>query len=117
MKGIRFPLLIALATFALALKVLSSLAFTDAWRQLKPQFEARGHKLNLVLEPSGRIAKRVSDGEAGDAILNTTSSIDALSKDGKVVAGTSKYVASSAVGISVRKGGPKPDISTPEALK
>ena len=65
--------------------MLSSLAFTDAWRHPKPQFEARGHKLNLVLEPSGKIAKRVSDGEAGDAILNTTSSIDGLSKDGKVV--------------------------------
>src|SRR5215813_6648245 len=123
MKGIRFPLLIALATlpsnaaWAAELKVLSSLAFTDAWRHLKPQFESRGHKLNLVLEPSGRIAKRVSDGEAGDAILNTTSSIDGLTKDGKVVAGTSKYVASSAVGISVRRGAPKPDISTPEALK
>lgn len=127
MKGIRFPLLSALAIFAFALqsnsafaaelKVLSSLAFTDAWSHLKPQFEARGHKLNLVLEPSGRIAKRVSDGEAANAILNTTSSIDALSKDGKIVAGTSRYVASSAVGISVRKGAPKPDISTPEALK
>src|SRR5262245_15614257 len=102
MKGIRLPLVNALVTFALALqpdsalaaelKVLSSLAFTDAWRHLKPEFEARGHQLNLVLEPSGRIAKRVSDGEAGDLILNTTSSIDGLSKNGKVVAGTSKYV-------------------------
>ena len=127
MKGFQLRLLMALAIFAFALqsnsalaaelKVLSSLAFTDAWSHLKPQFEARGHKLNLVLEPSGKIAERVSNGEAGDAILNTTSSIDGLSKGGKVVAGTSKYVASSGVGISVRKGAPKPDISTPEALK
>src|SRR5215813_11888579 len=109
MKRIWFPLLSAWATLTCAcqghsasaaeLKVLGSLAFTDAWRQLKPQFEARGHRLDLVLEPSGKIAKRVSDGEAGDLILNTTSSIEALSRDGKVVAGTSKYVASSAVGI------------------
>ncbi len=127
MKGILPSLLNALAisvflvqlgvASAAELKVLSSLAFTDAWRQLKPQFEARGDKLNLVLEPSGRIAKLVSDGEAGDVILNTASSIDALTKDGKVVVGTSKYVASSGVGISVRKGASKPDISTPETLK
>ena len=117
----------ALATSALVLpagvargaelKVFSSLAFTEAWRDLKPKFEARGHKLSLVLAPSGMIAKRVSDGEAGDAIVNTTGSIDGLTKAGKVVAGTSKHVASSGVGISVRKGARRPDISTPEALK
>jgi molybdate transport system substrate-binding protein len=127
MNGILPRILGALATSALVLpagvargaelKVFSSLAFTEAWHHLKPKFEARGHKLNLVLEPSGMIAKRVSDGEAGDAILNTTSSIDGLTKAGKVIASTSKHVASSGVGISVRKGARKPDISTPEALK
>ena len=127
MKRILPCLVSALATSALVLparvargaelKVFSSLAFTEAWHDLKPKFEARGHKLNLVLAPSGMIAKRVSGGEAGDAIVNTTGSIDGLTKAGKVVAGTSKHVASSGVGISVRKGARKPDISTPEALK
>ncbi len=102
---------------AAELKVLSSIAFEDAWHQLQPQFEARGHKLDLVFLPSGMIEKRVSAGEGGDAIVSTADSLERLTRDGKVVAGTSTHVASSAIGISVRKGAPKPDISTPEALK
>ncbi len=102
---------------AAELKVLSSIAFEDAWHQLKPQFEARGHKLSLVFLPSGMIEKRVSAGEQGDAIVSTADSLERLTRDGKVVAGTSTQVARSAIGISVRKGAPKPDISTPEALK
>jgi len=102
---------------AAELKVLSSIAFEDAWHQLKPQFEARGHKLSLVFLPSGMIEKRVSAGEQGDAIVSTADSLERLTRDGKVVAGTSAQVARSAIGISVRKGAPKPDISTPEALK
>jgi molybdate transport system substrate-binding protein len=103
--------------FGTELKVFSSLAFTDAWRVLKPKFEARGHKLEIAVGTSGTIGKRVTEGEAGDAILNTSAGIDALTKQGKVLAGTSKPIASCGVGISVRKGAPKPDISTPEALK
>jgi molybdate transport system substrate-binding protein len=102
---------------AAELKVFSSLAFTNAWRDLKPKFEARGHKLEVILATSGVITKRVTGGEVGDVILNTDSSIDGLIKDGRVLAGTSKRVAGCGVGISVRKGAPKPDISTPEALK
>src|SRR6266851_2551160 len=84
------------APSAAEIKVFSSLAFSDAWRQLKPQFEARGHQLTLVVGTSG---------------------IDALIKDGRIVAGSSRPSAGSGVGISVRKGAPKPDISTPERLK
>jgi molybdate transport system substrate-binding protein len=105
------------AASAAEIKVFSSLAFSDAWRQLKPQFEARGHKLTLVLGTSGMMSKRVGEGEVGDVILSTTSSIDALIKDDRIVAGSSRPVAGSGVGISVRKGAPKPDISTPEKLK
>ncbi len=105
------------APSAAEIKVFSSLAFSDAWRQLKPQFEARGHQLTLVVGTSGMISKRVGEGEVGDVILSTTSSIDALIKDGRIVAGSSRPIAGSGVGISVRKGAPKPDISTPERLK
>src|SRR5712692_5640997 len=105
------------APSAAEIKVFSSLAFSDAWRQLKPQFEARGHQLTLVVGTSGMISKRVGEGEVGDVILSTTSSIDALIKAGRIVAGSSRPIAGSGVGISVRKGAPKPDISTPERLK
>ncbi|HET8531692.1 MAG TPA: substrate-binding domain-containing protein, partial [Methylomirabilota bacterium] len=61
--------------------------------------------------------KRVAEGETGDVIVTTSGGIEGLAKAGKVTAGTSAPVARSQVGLAVRKGAPRPDISTPEALK
>src|SRR5258705_5795822 len=99
------------------LKVLSTTALTEIWHDLKPKFEARGHKLELALQPSGALAKRVLGGETGDAIVTTTAGLEPLDKAGKVVAGTTRMLASSGMGVAVLKGAPKPDISTPEAFK
>jgi molybdate transport system substrate-binding protein len=117
----------ALAALALAaaagaaggadLKVFSTTAFTELWHELKPKFEARGHKLELVLQPSGALAKRIGAGETGDAIVSTSAGVDGLEKSGKVAAGTSRALASSGMGVAVLKGAPRPDISTPEKFK
>ena len=102
---------------AAEIKVLSTVALSDAWHELQPRFEATGHKLTLVLGTSGGINKRIADGEPGDVIVSTSSGIEGLARAGKVTAGTSVPVARSQVGLAVRKGAPRPDISTPEALK
>jgi molybdate transport system substrate-binding protein len=102
---------------AAEVKVLSIIALREAWHELQPKFEASGHKLTLVLGTSGGINKRVAEGEAGDVIVSTSSGIEGLAKDGKVTAGTMRPVAKSRVGLAVLKGAPRPDISTPEALK
>jgi len=105
------------AAAAADLKVFSTTAFTELWRELKPKFEARGHKLELVLQPSGAIGKRIAGGEAGDAIVSTTAGVEALEKGGKLVPGTTRVLASSGMGVAVLKGAPKPDISTPESFR
>jgi len=102
---------------AAEVKVLSTVALRDAWHELQPKFEASGHKLALVLGTSGGINKRVAEGETGDVIVSTSSGIEGLSRDGKVAAGTIGPVAKSQVGLAVLKGAPRPNISTPEALK
>ena len=102
---------------AAEIKVLSTVALSEAWHALQPRFEATGHKLTLVLGTSGGINKRIADGEPGDVIVSTSSGIEGLGRAGKVTAGTSVPVARSQVGLAVRKGAPRPDISTPEALK
>jgi molybdate transport system substrate-binding protein len=117
----------ALAAFALLaaadaagaadLKVFSTTAFTEIWQELKPKFEARGHKLELVLQPSGAIGKRIAGGEAGDAIVSTAAGVEALEKSGKIASGTTRVLASSGMGVAVLKGAPKPDISTPESFR
>ncbi len=99
------------------LKVMSTIALTDAWPGLKPKFEASGHKIDLLLGTGGAINKRIAEGETGDVVVSTTSGIEGLIKDGRVVPGTSRAVARSGVGVAVRKGAPKPDISTADALR
>lgn len=105
------------AATAADLKVFSTTALTEIWHDLKPKFEARGHKLELALQPSGALAKRVLGGETADAIVTTTAGLEPLDKAGKVAAGTTRTLASSGMGVAVLKGAPKPDISTPEAFK
>src|ERR1700694_5575573 len=99
------------------LKVLSTLALSESWHQLKPKFEARGHLIDVVLATGGAISKRIAEGETADVVIGPTSGIEGLVKAGKIVAGTSRPVASSGVGVAVKKGARKPDISTAEALR
>jgi molybdate transport system substrate-binding protein len=111
--------LIAQATFAFAaeLKVISTPALSEVWTELKPKFEATGHKITLVSLASGAITKKVMEGETADVLFSTTGGIETLAKDGKVVAGTGTAIANSGMGVAVLKGAPKPDISTPEKFK
>lgn len=105
------------AACAADLKVFSTIALSDSWPELKPRFEARGHNLELVLQTSGALGKRIEGGETADVIVSTTSGVDSLVQGGKAVAGSSKALAGSAIGVAVLKGAPRPDISTPEAFK
>jgi len=99
------------------LKVFSTNALRDSWPQLKPKFEARGHALELVVQPSGALGKRILGGETGDAILSTVAGVEALDRAGKLVAGTIRPWGGSAIGVAVLKDAPRPDISTPEAFR
>jgi molybdate transport system substrate-binding protein len=61
--------------------------------------------------------KRLADGERYDLVIMSGPSIDELLKSGKIVAGSRVDFAKSGVGVAVRKGAPKPDISSTDALK
>jgi molybdate transport system substrate-binding protein len=63
------------------------------------------------------LVKRIEDGESADVVILSRAGIDALCKLGKIAPGSDVTLASSGVGIAVKAGAPRPDISTPEALK
>jgi len=103
---------------AAEIKVLSTQATEEAYKELIPQFEkASGHKVSTVFTGTLDVQKRVAAGEVYDMLIMASGAIDDYVKSGKVVAGSRTDLAKSGVGVGVRAGGPKPDISTVEALK
>jgi molybdate transport system substrate-binding protein len=108
----------ASACNAAEIKVLSTQATEEAYRELAPQFErASGHKISTIFTGTLDVQKRIAAGETYDVIIMAGPAIDDYVKAGKIVAGSRVDLAKSGVGVAVRSGAPKPDISTTEALK
>jgi molybdate transport system substrate-binding protein len=85
--------------------------------QLIPEFERKtGYKVKATIGSGLGTKKQVIQGEAFDVPIVQPPLGDVIAS-GNVVASTETPLASVAVGIAVRKGAPKPDISTPEAVK
>ncbi len=92
-------------------------AMGSAIEQLAPAFErASGHTLRIVYGPSGALARRLNGGEAADLVIVESKVLDELIKQGKVAPGRTD-LARTAIGIAVRKGAPRPDVSSAEALR
>lgn len=100
------------------IKLLSTTALKTTIDDLTAQFERDTHrKLIAAYAPSTQIAKRVGEGEFADVAISTDARIDDLIKQGRIVAGTRTDIARSAIGVAVRPGTPRPDISSVEGFK
>jgi molybdate transport system substrate-binding protein len=113
-------LFVAQATFAGAaeIKVFSTIGVKGVLEELIPQFEkASGHKLNVTWSTAALLTKRVQDGDVADALILVSGNIDVLTKDGKIAPGSATALPKSIFAFGVKKGAPKPDISTVDALK
>ena len=105
------------------ISVMTSGAFTAAYRELIPVFE-RATK-HTVLSAYGAsmgtapdsIPSRIQRGEPVDVVILAGPALDGLIRDGKVVAGSRVDLVRSSIGMVVRAGASKPDISTVAALK
>jgi molybdate transport system substrate-binding protein len=103
---------------AVEVRLLGAVGVRQIMLDLGPQFErASGHKLVSEFDSTGVIVRRVTAGENFDLIMINRTGIDSLAKSGKVIAGSTVDVARSVAAAAVRKGAPKPDISTVEAFK
>ena len=100
------------------IKVLSSNAIKQAYLELVPQFErASEHKVATTWAGTQGIMKRMQAGETYDLVIMSGTGIDNLIKQGKLVAGSRVDLVKSGIGVAVRAGAPKPDISSTDALK
>src|SRR5262249_1407596 len=95
---------------------MASAAFKEAYLELVPQFErATGHKVMTMWIPTGEMMSRLKGGEAVDLVIVPGGMLDGLIGLGRIV--DRADVARSGVGVAVKAGAPRPDISSSEALK
>jgi molybdate transport system substrate-binding protein len=100
------------------LVVFSTIGVRSAAELLFAQFDqASGHTLAVTWGTAPMLVKRIEGGDTADVVVLSRAGIDALDNLGEIAPGTDITLASSGVGIAVKAGAPKPDISTPDALK
>jgi len=102
---------------AAEIKLLASAGVRAVVNELIPQFERTGHKVITDYAAIVVLTRRIQAGETFDIVIPGPELIDDLVKQGKVAADTRAAFGRTGIGVGVRKGAPKPDISTPENLK
>ncbi|MGQ0736041.1 MAG: substrate-binding domain-containing protein [Acidobacteriota bacterium] len=126
--GIRSGLVLAATVAAIVtlhadeIKVMTSGAFTAAHLALGPQFELRTENTVATVSTSmgtgaESIPNRIQRGEPVDVVILPEAALDSLVSAGLVLGDSRVALARSAIGLAVRAGRPKPDISTVDALR
>lgn len=100
------------------LHVLASNGMRAVIDELKPQLERDlGRPLAIEFNTTAALRQRIDAGEAFDAAVLTAEVIDALAKSGKIAPDSVGALGRSGVGVGVRAGAAKPDVTTPDAFK
>jgi molybdate transport system substrate-binding protein len=130
MRFTRLPILVAALvlsasalTRAADIHVVSSGGFAAAYKTLAPEFEqTTGNHLITGWGPSmgnttDAVPQRLARNEPIDVVIMVGSALGKLVQEGKIIPDSRVDLASSAIGIAIRSGYPKPDISTVDALR
>ena len=121
--GLAGALLLAGSASAAEVRVMISGGLTAAYKELVPEFErATGNKVLTAYGPSmgttvNAIPVRLERGEPVDVLIMVGYALGDLVKQGKVIADSRLDLVKSPIGIAVKSGAPKPDISSAEAVK
>lgn len=96
----------------MTIRILSTLAVKGLLEELL----ADSQGFEVIFEPTQLLMARIAKQEPADVAILTEAAVDQLLASGVLAPGLKRNVAISAVGIAVKAGAPKPDISTPEAV-
>ncbi|HXL30949.1 MAG TPA: substrate-binding domain-containing protein [Bradyrhizobium sp.] len=116
-------LLLAGSANAAEVRVMISGGLTAAYKELVPEFERlTGNKVLTAYGPSmgttvNAIPVRLERGEPADVLIMVGYALGDLVKQGKVIADSRVDLVKSPIGIAVKSGAPKPDISSADAVK
>jgi molybdate transport system substrate-binding protein len=121
--GVAGVLMLAGGASAAEVRVMISNAPAAAYKALVPDFERiTGHKVLTAYGPSmgttvNAIPVRLERGEPADVLIMVGDALGDLVKQGKVIADSRVDLVKSPIGMAVKSGTPKPDISSVDALK
>jgi molybdate transport system substrate-binding protein len=121
--GFAASLLLAGSAGAAEVRVMISGGMTAAYNVLVPEFErATGNKVLTAFGPSmgtttNAIPVRLDRGEPADVLIMVGYALGELAKNGRIVPDSRVDLVKSPIGIAVKTGAPKPDISSSEAVK
>ena len=105
------------AARAADLIILTNQGATPGVRELAAAFaRASGHKVTVIQVEGDALDRRIN-GDGADLVTGNPETIEPLVKSGKVVASTVTPFVLASLGLAVRAGAPKPDISTVDAYK
>ena len=100
------------------LKILTSNASRTVLDALAPAFErASGRRYAVEFDSAQAMLARIEKGETGDTVILGASVVAGLEKRGVVRTGSCRVFARSRVGVAVRAGAPRPDLSSAAALR
>jgi molybdate transport system substrate-binding protein len=100
------------------IKLLSSNAVQQAYGKLIPEFEkATGHRVEVLWVGTPDAKRRVADGEIADLVIVTGEDVDSMTRAGQLAPGSRVDLVKSIIGIAVRAGLPKPDVSSGAKLR
>ena len=103
---------------AAELRVIAGGSMTALLNQLGPPFEqATGHRLSIHFDSTPNIITRINSGTAFDVVVVPVDVFKDDAAKSHFAAGPAIDIARVGYGVAIRAGAPKPDISTPDALK
>lgn len=121
--GLVAALALSTAASAAEVRVMISGGLTAAYKVLVPEFERlTGHKVLTAYGPSmgttaNAIPVRLERGEPADVLIMVGYALDDLAKQGKVIPDSRVELVKSPIGVAVKSGAPRPDISNADAVK
>lgn len=100
------------------IKVFTTRAIATVLAKTGRGFEkTTGYKLDIATDIAIRMVRQIKAGESFDVLVASPEQIDGLIKEGKIIAQTRTILSRSGIGVAVRAGAAKPDISSVESFK
>ena len=100
------------------LTVLSSTGLRAVMEVLVPRFEkAKGRKVTVKYDTAAALKQQIDGGASFDVAVLTPPLMDDVIKQGKIAADSRAVIAETGMGLAIRAGAPRPDMSTTEAFK